>query len=195
MLDASTRQNIIGQLNDLIALDHDAIAAYDSAIEHLQDAEIRRRMQLYREDHDRHVEFLQSKVRSLGGQPREGADFQQVLTQGLVIAAGIMGDDESILKAMKTNEDKTNKAYEEAVTALFGTVEGARSYLVSQRAEAGLVDKEKLVSLLLQYPDGALLARATASRFLAAVLISELNTFGILVWPQGTLVMTSRPAV
>ncbi len=123
MLDASTRQNIIGQLNDLIALDHDAIAAYDSAIEHLQDAEIRRRMQLYREDHDRHVEFLQSKVRSLGGQPREGADFQQVLTQGLVIAAGIMGDDESILKAMKTNEDKTNKAYEEAVIRLSGLVE------------------------------------------------------------------------
>src|SRR3546814_18579891 len=25
--------------------------------------------------------------------------------------------------------------------------------------------------------------------FLAAVLISELNTFGILVWPQGTLVL------
>ena len=37
-----------------------------------------------------------------------------------------------------------------AVLTLFGTVEGARSHLAAQIAEAGLADKEKLVSLLLR---------------------------------------------
>lgn len=110
----SARQNIISELDDLIALDHDAIAAYDAAIERLDDVSIARRFEEFKQDHERHVRDLSGAVSTLGGTPRRGGDLKKFLTKGKVVLAGL-GSDKQILQAMKSNEDTTVSKYDAAV--------------------------------------------------------------------------------
>lgn len=100
-------------LHDLIELDMDAAEAYRSAIDKLKDAECKVALGGFLQDHERHVAELGPQLQALGGKPPSGPDFKRVLTQGKVAIAGLMGD-VAILKAMKTNEDDTNVAYERA---------------------------------------------------------------------------------
>lgn len=110
----SSRENIISELDDLIALDHDAIAAYQAAIERLDDVSIARRFEEFKQDHQRHVRDLSGAVTTLGGTPRKGGDIKKVLTKGKVVLAGL-GSDKQILQAMKSNEDQTVAKYDAAV--------------------------------------------------------------------------------
>ncbi len=106
--------NFIQMVNDLIELDYDAIEAYKAAINRLGDSSSREFFQKFKEDHERHTRELTQLVRDLGGVPSTGPSLKQYLTQGKVVLADIFGD-EAILRAMKTNEDDTNTAYERAV--------------------------------------------------------------------------------
>lgn len=111
----STYKKVIKELNNLIELDFDAIAAYESAIERLENGAYKTKLGEFLEDHRRHVKELSAAVHDLGGEPAEGADLKIVLTQGKVVIADIVGDDVTILKAMKLNEDVTNLKYEQAL--------------------------------------------------------------------------------
>lgn len=104
----------ISDLSDLIKLDYDAIAAYESAIERLDDAAYKAKLAEFLADHKRHVEELGEAVRSEGGQPPTEGGAMQLLTKGKVVLADLMGD-EAILKAMRANEEVTNTKYEDAV--------------------------------------------------------------------------------
>lgn len=101
-------------MNDLIALDFDAIEAYDAAIVRLDTASDREQLGRFMEDHRQHVIDLTFLVRDLGEEPQTEADFKRVLTEGKVVLAGLIGD-HAVLAAMKSNEDDTNRAYERAV--------------------------------------------------------------------------------
>lgn len=107
-------KEVISDLNDLIELDYDAIAAYKSAIERLDDAAFKKKLTEFLGDHQRHVEELGDAVRKEGGNPATEGDAMKILTKGKVVIAGLMGD-EAILKAMRVNEEVTNTKYEEAV--------------------------------------------------------------------------------
>lgn len=100
-------------LNDLIALDFDAIEAYEAAIVRLSVANDKEQLTRFMEDHRRHVRDLTECVRELGEHPQTEGDFKRILTKGKVVIGGLAGD-EAVLKAMKSNEDDTNKAYERA---------------------------------------------------------------------------------
>jgi rubrerythrin len=108
-----TESEIKSLVQDLLYLEHDAIAAYDSTIEKLENPEYKRQIQAFRQDHSQHVSVLTEMATELGVEaPREG-DMKQMLTTGKVALASLMGDS-AILKAMKTNEDDTVAAYERA---------------------------------------------------------------------------------
>jgi uncharacterized protein (TIGR02284 family) len=107
-------ETVIEKLSDVIALDYDAIAAYQAAIDRLEDPTYKAQLQEFKADHQRHVDELGNAVRREGGNPPEGGDAMKILTKGQVVIAGLMGD-EAILKAMKKNEDQTNSKYEEEV--------------------------------------------------------------------------------
>jgi rubrerythrin len=108
-----TESEIKSLVQDLLYLEHDAIAAYDSTIEKLENPEYKRQIQAFRQDHSQHVSVLTEMATELGvDAPREG-DMKQMLTTGKVALASLMGDS-AILKAMKTNEDDTVAAYERA---------------------------------------------------------------------------------
>lgn len=100
-------------VQNLLILEHDAIAAYVSTIEKLDDPASKEKIAEFKADHDSHVAELDSFARSLGiAAPQEG-DFKQYLTTGKVALASIIGD-KSILKAMSTNEVETKMAYDQA---------------------------------------------------------------------------------
>jgi uncharacterized protein (TIGR02284 family) len=104
---------LVPVLNRLIALDFDAAEAYRAAARRLDDPESRDAMRAFRKDHLRHTRTLGRHVRLLGGKPAKGPDLLRAMTKGLVVLAGIAGD-RAVLRAMKVNEDQTNKAYEKA---------------------------------------------------------------------------------
>ncbi len=108
-------ERMIKNLNKVIALDYDAIAAYDTAIDRLDSSSFKGKLTEFRDDHKRHVRDLGEAVRREGGSPADSGDMMQVLTQGKVVLADMSGD-RAILKAMKKNEDQTNKTYEQAVS-------------------------------------------------------------------------------
>ncbi|MBW3567338.1 MAG: PA2169 family four-helix-bundle protein [Proteobacteria bacterium] len=98
-------------LQDLIKLDLAAAEAYDAAIERLDDASYRQQLGEFMRDHQRHVAELSPIVRQMGGEVPDSGGAKELLTEGKVAMSSLMGDD-AILKAMKTNEDDTNTAYE-----------------------------------------------------------------------------------
>jgi uncharacterized protein (TIGR02284 family) len=108
-----TEEASITMLEHLIALDYDALEAYDAAIRHLSNEDFKQQLAEFREDHERHIRELQPIVRDLGGDPPSEGDFKSVLAKGRVTLADL-GGDAAILRAMKTNEDDTNEAYDRA---------------------------------------------------------------------------------
>jgi uncharacterized protein (TIGR02284 family) len=102
------------RLSNLIELDYDAINAYREAIERVDDAESKQELAKFMADHERHTEELSAHLKSMGETPPTEGDAKSMLTKGKVMLADLAGD-KALLKAMKTNEDDTNTAYERAV--------------------------------------------------------------------------------
>ena len=105
--------NIEKLVKDLLYLEHDAIAAYDSCIERLDDKALSAKIAEFKQDHLQHVVVLNEMARELGIEAPTEGDMKQMLTTGKIALADLMGDS-AILKAMKTNEDDTVTAYERA---------------------------------------------------------------------------------
>lgn len=110
-------KDLIKHLNNLIELDYDAIEAYEAAIDRLDEAQLRERLMAFKRDHEKHTQNLGQWVSRLGGEPSTKGDFKQILTKGKVLI-GALGDTKGILKAMKANEDVTNKMYEKALAEI-----------------------------------------------------------------------------
>ncbi|MBB4066121.1 DUF892 family protein [Gellertiella hungarica] len=100
-------------VTNLIYLEHDAIAAYESCIERLDSPELSSQIARFREDHLQHLQVLNEMAREIGTEAPTEGDMKQMLTTGKIALADLMGD-AAILKAMKTNEDDTVTAYERA---------------------------------------------------------------------------------
>ena len=115
-------ENMTSLLSNLVALDYDAIEAYEAAINRLKDEISRRELSTFKADHERHVRDLTPHIQQLGGKAPTQGDFKRFLTQGKVVLGSIAGDT-GILKAMKSNEDTTNQKYEEAVRECAGSGE------------------------------------------------------------------------
>lgn len=105
--------NIEKLVKDLLYLEHDAIAAYDSCIERLDDKRLSSKIDEFKQDHLEHVAVLNEIALELGIEPPAEGDMKQMLTTGKIALADLFGDS-AVLKAMKTNEDDTVTAYERA---------------------------------------------------------------------------------
>jgi uncharacterized protein (TIGR02284 family) len=106
--------DVTRMLCGLIELDYDAIDAYQAAIDRLDDLLNKQQMRGFMEDHERHVRELSEFVTRSGVDAPTKGDFKRVLTKGKVVIGQLVGD-RGILMAMKSNEDDTNQAYEQAV--------------------------------------------------------------------------------
>lgn len=115
MLDAKANEDIIDTLNELIAVDYNAIGAYQSAIEQLEDTAFKKQLKKHCGDHIKHIEVLRNKVQELGSVPRDIAEIKSKITQSVKLMADMVGDDASILKAIMQSKNLTNTAYEDAL--------------------------------------------------------------------------------
>lgn len=104
----------IDTLKDLVALDLDAVAAYQAAGDRLRDLPTRDKLGEFMSDHQRHVQELSRLIRERGALPPAEKDLKAVLTQGKVVIGNLAGD-KGILLAMRSNEDDTNLAYDQAL--------------------------------------------------------------------------------
>ncbi len=110
-----TEDTIQDLVTNLIYLERDAIAAYESTIERLSHEALSTQVEAFRQDHLTHLSTLQEIAAETGAEAPEDGDMKQMLTTGKVAMAGLMGD-AAVLNAMKTNEDDTVTAYERAST-------------------------------------------------------------------------------
>lgn len=108
-------KNVVHCLQSLAQLDIDAIHAYSSAIERIDLSDVKKQLIHFRADHERHVSDLSTLIGKLGGNPpKTTLDFKGFLIQGFTAIRSMIGN-ESALKAMKMNEELTNKNYYEAL--------------------------------------------------------------------------------
>jgi bacterioferritin (cytochrome b1) len=98
-------------LQDLLALDYDAIEAYETAINKLENTNYKEKLTEFKADHERHIKEITTILGLHNEKIPTGPDAKQWLTKGKVILANLMGD-EAILSAMKSNEGDTNTAYQ-----------------------------------------------------------------------------------
>jgi rubrerythrin len=108
-----TESTLNDLVENLLILEHDAIAAYDQTIARLENPEYKRIVASFKADHDRHVQELTQLASAIGATPYTEGDAKQMLTTGKVTMASMMGDG-AILAAMRTNEEDTVTAYERA---------------------------------------------------------------------------------
>jgi uncharacterized protein (TIGR02284 family) len=111
-------KDIIEECNDLIRFDHDAIGAYNEAIDSINELPIKDQLIRFRGDHERHVLDLSAVVRRLGGDPPEKPGLRGVIRKTMTKAAGL-GGTELTLKAMRSNEEVLNKQYRERLQKAF----------------------------------------------------------------------------
>ena len=109
-VDVLNADTVIKKLSDIVELDYDAIAAYEAAIDRLEDGGLKSKLSEFKKDHERHVREFSEVIRREGGTPPDSGDAKKLLTKGHVVIADIAGD-KAILKAMKVNEDQTTGKY------------------------------------------------------------------------------------
>lgn len=105
------QDNIIDAIKSLMELDLDAIEAYEAAVNRLENGAYKAAMKEFKSDHERHVQELKQYLENNNEEAPTQADIKSLLTQGKVAIASLISDN-AILKAMQSNEEDTNTAYE-----------------------------------------------------------------------------------
>jgi len=108
---APALQEVLDGLNDLLQLDHDAMAAYDVAIEKLEDRDHADQVAGYRRDHERHVRELNELIARLGGTPDNHPHATGPFKTALQALGGLAGD-RGLLMAFRTNELAVRTKYD-----------------------------------------------------------------------------------
>ena len=110
---AGTQDTLEGLVTSLLNLENDAIEAYDAVIERLEDNTLSSKVSEFRQDHHNHISALSEFAKTHGFEIPDGT-AKSMLTSGKIVLADLFGDD-TILKAMRTNEEDTVTAYENAL--------------------------------------------------------------------------------
>jgi rubrerythrin len=110
---------IVDHLNELRQLDYDAVQTYEVAIGAVDDLDVQEDLTAFKRDHERHITDLDRVIAAHGGSPKElSRDVKGVLLEGLTKLRSVTGT-HGALKAMRMNEQLTNRRYDEAVELAF----------------------------------------------------------------------------
>jgi rubrerythrin len=102
---------VLDGLNDLLQTDHDAVGAYDVAIEKLEDRDYAAQILGFRRDHERHIREINELLTSLGGLPRNEPHATAPFKTALQSLGGLAGD-RGLLVAFRTNELQVRSKYD-----------------------------------------------------------------------------------
>lgn len=113
---------LIEKLNDLIQLDFDAIVSYNHAIEHCDEAQVRRDLESFKVDHQRHITDLGRVIHACEGTPIDvHIDLKGMLLEGITTLRS-RGGTLAALRAMRTNEKLTNYSYRKAAAVALAPI-------------------------------------------------------------------------
>ena len=102
---------ILEGLNDLLQLDHDAVGAYQIAMEKLHDRDHADQIAGFRRDHERHIRELNELIAELGGTPKNHPHATGPFKLALQSLGGLAGD-KGVLMAFRTNELQVRAKYD-----------------------------------------------------------------------------------
>jgi rubrerythrin len=102
---------VLDGLNDLLQLDHDALAAYEIAIEKLEDRDAAAQIAGFKRDHERHIAELNELIAALGGTPANKPHATGVLKTAMQRLGGL-GGDKGILISWRANELQVRTKYD-----------------------------------------------------------------------------------
>lgn len=102
---------VVEGLNDLLQLDHDAMGAYEVAIEHLADRDHAAMIEGFRTDHERHIRSLNELIIRFGGEPKNEPHATAPLKKAIQRIAAT-GGDQAILTAWRANELQVRAKYD-----------------------------------------------------------------------------------
>lgn len=102
---------VLDGLNDLLQLDHDAMGAYQIAIEKLNDPDHRSQIEGFLRDHERHVADLNTLILEFGGEPINEPHATGPFKEALQ-SLGALGGDKGVLMAFRTNELQVRTKYD-----------------------------------------------------------------------------------
>jgi ElaB/YqjD/DUF883 family membrane-anchored ribosome-binding protein len=108
---ATPTAEVLEGLNDLLQLDHDAVGAYDIAIEKLEDRDHADQIAGFRRDHERHIRDLNALIAGMGGTPRNEPHATGPFKKAMQ-ALGAVGGDKGTLLAWRTNELQVRTKYD-----------------------------------------------------------------------------------
>lgn len=108
---AAPTSEVLDGLNDLLQLDHDAVGAYDIAIEKLDDRDHADQIAGFRRDHERHIRELNTLIAELGGTPKNEPHATGPFKEALQSLGGLAGD-KGVLMAWRTNELQVRTKYD-----------------------------------------------------------------------------------
>lgn len=100
-------------LNDLLQLDHDAVAAYQLALRELNSPVLTSQLEAHLQDHERHIEELERHIDRLGGMKMSMPHASGVFKLA-VQAAAALSSDRKVLLAFKANEMQVRDKYARA---------------------------------------------------------------------------------
>lgn len=102
---------ILDGLNDLLQLDHDAVGAYQIAMEKLQDRDNAAQIGGFLRDHERHIRELNELIADLGGTPKNQPHATGPFKLALQSLGGLAGD-RGVLMAFRHNELQVRAKYD-----------------------------------------------------------------------------------
>ncbi|HEX6041188.1 DUF2383 domain-containing protein [Longimicrobium sp.] len=102
---------ILEGLNDLLQLDHDAVGAYEIAMEKLDDRDHASQIAGFRRDHERHIRELNELIAELGGTPMNQPHATGPFKLALQSLGGLAGD-RGTLMAFRQNELQVRSKYD-----------------------------------------------------------------------------------
>ncbi|HEY0810475.1 MAG TPA: DUF2383 domain-containing protein [Longimicrobiales bacterium] len=106
---------LVAELNELLQLDYDAVAAYALALNGLEDPGYQDAVRRFKADHDRHTVDLTALVLSYGGDPVATPTLSGAFKLA-VQSAGNEGGDAAIIRAFKANETQARAKYRRAAS-------------------------------------------------------------------------------
>lgn len=113
--DARDAALLVGELNDLLQLDYDAVAAYTLALKSLEDPAYQEAVRSFKADHERHIEELTALVRQYGGVPMPMPHLSGAFKLA-VQAVGGAGGDAAVVTTFKANEVQSRDKYRRAAS-------------------------------------------------------------------------------
>lgn len=131
-------EKVSGILNDLIQINHDRIAGYEKAVEHLkdEDADLKILFQRYIKESRQYAQELTAEVARLGGNPSDGTtNSGKVYRVWMDLKATVAGHNrKTILDNCEFGEDAAQKAYDMALNSDVEIDSSLRDVMVRQKA-------------------------------------------------------------